>query len=434
MATQTPLPSTTDPALAASQLVLEDLFAPVHPRQFDVRFWDGSVWRGETETPIFTLVLKHPGAVRRMFWPPRPHAFAEAYVYGDLDIEGDIAALSEACPRAIITSGWSLRKKLRLAWRLWRLPHTDRPGQGKQPAQLNGQMHSRQRDLDAIRYHYDLPDTFFESILDPLMQYTTAVFESPDDSLAAAQERKLDLICRKLRLKAGDRVLDIGCGWGGLATFAAKNYGARVVGATISKAQATWARDRVRRAGLEDRCRIELTDYRDLPETEPFDHVTTIEVSEHFGAGQMPTYFGKVWRLLRPGGRVLHQQITLTGHQPMPDDIHAFMQRFVFPDAEIMPVSVPLRAAEQSGFEVRDVESFREHYPLTLKRWLANAEAKEHELIAATDEPTYRIFRMYLAGAVHGFEKNIINLHQILLVKPTEGRSGLPLARTDWYG
>jgi cyclopropane-fatty-acyl-phospholipid synthase len=434
MTMQTSAPAVPDAAVAPVKRVLEQVLSGMRPRIFDVRFWDGSVWPGDSGSSQFTLVLRHPGAVRRMFWPPKPLSFASAYVYDDFDVEGDMIAFQKLCNyliRQVPTLPLTVR--MRLAWLIWRLPQVDQQRAGRHAAQLTGPRHSRARDREAIRYHYDMPDRFFETILDPYMQYTTGVFDSPDESLATAQERKLDLICRKLRLRPNDRLLDIGCGWGGLAMFAAKNYGARVVGVTLSRSQAEWARGRIRAAGLEEQCRIELIDYRDLDEGEPFDRITTVEVAEHFGGEQFPTYFDKCWRLLRPGGTILHQQITLTGYEVMPPMAEAFMHAFVFPDAELLPVSFTLLHAERRGFEVRDVEGFREHYPLTLKRWLANLEAHEQELVTATDEAAYRVFRLYLAGAAFDFEQGIYNLHQVLLAKPDDGRSGLPLARADWY-
>ena len=434
MTTQTSATPTLKAPVTDVRRVLEEILSGLRPRFFDVRFWDGSVWPGDSAPPRFTLVLRHPGAVRRMFWPPRPLSFASAYVYDDFDVEGDMLAFPQLCDYLVRgAAALSLARQLKFAWRVWRLPRLDRPRAGRQPARLLGRPHSRERDRAAICYHYDLPDQFFEKILDPFMQYTSGVFESPEESLEAAQQRKLDLICRKLRLRAGDRLLDIGCGWGGLATFAAKNYGAQVIGVTLSRAQAEWSRARIRAAGLEDRCRIELADYRDLDEGEPFDRITTVEVAEHFGGEQFPTYMDKCWRLLRPGGAILHQQITLTGEAGMPTLAGAFMHAFVFPDAELLPVSFTLRCAEQRGFEVRDVEGFREHYPLTLKHWLTNLESHETELVAATDEATYRIFRLYFAGAAFDFEKGIYNVHQVLLAKPNGGQSGLPLSRADWY-
>jgi cyclopropane-fatty-acyl-phospholipid synthase len=270
-------------------------------------------------------------------------------------------------------------------------------------------------------------------VLGPSKLYTCAMFDSPQESLETAQQRKLDVICRKLRLKPGDRLLDIGCGWGGLGMFAAENYGVQVVGVNLGRPQTEWARARIRAAGLEDRCRVEVADYRDLDEREAFDRITCVEVGEHFGAGQFPTYWEKCRRLLRPGGTVLHQQIMLAGHTDMPAMALPFMLRYIFPDGELLPLNFVLRHAEEKGLEVRDVESIREHYPLTLKHWLANLESHEQELTAATDQATYRAFRLYLGGAVFGLETNCYSVYQMLLVKPDGGRSGLPLSRNDWY-
>ena len=424
---------TSDPEIASSRRVLQKLFAGLHSRPFDVRFWDGSTWPGNAASSKFTLVLRHAGTVRRMFWPPGPLNFAAAYVYDDFDIEGDVLAFHDLCDYLENdVRKQPLVRRLRLAWNLWRLPRLKRLRAGRDPVQLAGALHSRERDRAAIRYHYDQPTVFFEKLLGPAMLYTSGVWESPSESLEVAQERKLDTICRKLRLKAGDRLLDIGCGWGMLGMHAAKNYGAQTVGVTISQPGADWARERIRAEGQESRCRVEVLDYRDLPDNEPFDKISCVEVGEHFGVSQYPTYWKKCKSLLRPGGTVLHQQIELSD-TAMPKAAIAFSQRFVFPDGELVPLNVLLRPAEEAGLEIRDVEGLREHYPLTLKHWLANLEANEKELIAATDEATYRSFRLYLAGAAWGFNHNVYNLYQILLVKPDACRSGLPLSRGDWY-
>jgi cyclopropane-fatty-acyl-phospholipid synthase len=425
---------TADPAVEPSRRVLEDLLSGMPSRPFDVRFWDGSVWPG-TAPAEFTLVLHHPGSVRAMFWPPNPLTFGEAYVYDDFDIEGDMYAFQHLCTYLMThPATLPLGRRLALAWRLWWLPKQQRPRVGREAASLPGTIHSKERDRAAISYHYDLPPLLFEKILGPSMTYSCAVFASADEDLTPAQFRKIDLVCRKLRMRPGCWLLDIGLGWGTLATHVARNYGAHVLAVTISKEQAEWAGAHVRAEGLQGRVRVELADYRDIPDAEKFDHITNIEVSEHFGARQMPTYFRKCERLLRPGGTILHQQITLSGKLGMTPLARDFMGRFIFPDGELVPLHATLRAAEQSGLEVRDVESFREHYPLTLRHWLAALEANEREITEAVGPATYRVFRMYLSGAAFGFERGDYNLHQILLVKPDGGRSGMPLSRSDWYG
>lgn len=422
-----------DPVVAHSRQTLEKIFVGLKPRAFDVRFWDGSVLVGDAPAK-FTLALKHPGAVRNMFWPPKPLTFGEAYVYDDFDVEGDMLAFQDLCNYFIEDlPKLPLMHRLGIAWTLWRMPKIERPRTGRAPAQLPGKAHSKERDKAAIKYHYDQPPVFFEKLLGPAMLYTSGVWESPDETLEVAQKRKLDTICRKLRLKAGDRLLDIGCGWNMLGIHAAKNYGAKTLGVTISQAGADWARARIRAEGLEDRCKVELMDYRDLPENEPFDKITCVEVGEHFGASQFPTYWKKCYSLLKPGGMVLHQQIETAGHTGMPEMAVAFSHRFIFPDGELVPLNFLLKHAEEALLEVRDVEGLREHYPLTLKHWLANLEANEAELVALTDEATYRSFRLYLGGASWGFLNNVYNLYQMLVVKPDHHRSGIPLSRSDWY-
>jgi len=426
--------TSTDPDVRQCHAVLVKLFADLQPRFFDVRFWDGTVWSCQPEPSSFSLVLHHAGTLRRMLWPPVPLSFSSAYIYDDFDIEGDMFGFQRLCRYLEgLSSSRSTMQRIQLGWSIWRLPRFEKTRQGRGKAELSGQVHSRERDRQAIGYHYDLSNPFFEKILDPYMQYTSGIFADSNVDLAKAQEHKLDLICRKLRLRAGERLLDIGCGWGGLMMYAARQYGVQTVGVTLSRFQAEWAQAKIKAAGLEERCTVRLMDYRDLTEFDSFDKITTIEVAEHFGAEQFATYMTQCVRLLRPGGTSLMQQITLTGKENMPPPAKDFAQHFVFPDGELVPVSFTLKHAELAGFEVRDVESFREHYSLTLRHWLQRLENNREACTADTDEATYRIFRLYLAGAVHGFEANIYNLHQILLVKPANTDSGLPLSRLDWY-
>jgi cyclopropane-fatty-acyl-phospholipid synthase len=298
---------------------------------------------------------------------------------------------------------------------------------------MTGTLHSRERDRQAVSFHYDQSNDFFQTFLGPRMVYTCAIFGDPNEPLVAAEDRQFDLICRKLRLKPGERLLDIGCGWGGLAMHAAKHYGAHVVGVTLSERQAEFARARIRAAGLDDRCRIDLVDYRDINEAEAFDKITTVEVMEHFGARQFPVYFQKCWRLLRPQGSLLIQQITLGDPALLRPSIRAQIQAFIFPDGELVPISYTMGEAEKAGFEVRDLESFREHYVLTLRHWLNNLEANHAEAVRALDESAYRNFRLYLAGACRLFQQSQHGVHQLLLAKSYPSASGYPLSRHDWY-
>ncbi len=303
---------TADVQVQTSLALLQELVRGYAPRDFAVRFWDGTTWDAEPHQEAhFTLVLNHPGALRSMFWPPTTRSWGQAFLYDDFNVEGDMLAFAVFCDYlANLKPTLSLFQRLNLGWRLWNLPRDKRPRTGLQTAQLRGQLHSRQRDREAISYHYDLSNQFFELILDSRMQYTCANFADAHDDLETAQQSKLDLICRKLRLKPGQRLLDIGCGWGGLVMFAAKNYGVEAVGVTLSARQVEWAQKQIRAAGLENRCRVDLMDYRDVDEGTSFDKIATVEMTEHLGSSQFPTYFQKCWRLLRPHGSLLIQQIT----------------------------------------------------------------------------------------------------------------------------
>jgi len=424
--------SPRDPAVADQLAVLQELFGCRQPPDFAVRFWDGSTWGPEPARPVnFTLVLRDAGSLRDMFWPPNDLSVGEAYIYDRCDVEGDMVAFL-ALLRGRGERRRALGERLRLGWRLWRLPAVARPRVGRQAARLTGRPHSLERDRQAISFHYDVSNDFFALWLDPRLVYSGAYFTSPEDGLAQAQEQKLAYLCRKLRLRAGERLLDVGCGWGGLLIFAAQNYGVEATGVTLSAPQAQLARQRIGQLGLEGRCRVECADYRLLDQSRQYDKIASIGFTEHLGESMLPTFCRKAHTLLRPGGALLVQTIALTGHSRMAR-WRKFNQRYVLPDGELVPVSIHLREAETAGFEVRDVESLREHYTLTLKAWLSNLEGNYEKAVRLTDEATWRTFRLYLAGARYGFTTGVYNLYQALLVKPDRGASGLPLTRADWY-
>jgi len=264
------------------------------------------------------------------------------------------------------------------------------------------------------------------------MQYTCGYFADESETIDQAQERKLDYICRKLRLKPGERLIDFGCGWGGLITFAAKNYGVKAVGVSISQEQIRWTNREIEKEGLGGRCRIENMDYRKVPESEQFDKAVSVGFTEHLGEKMMPTLFAKVWRLLRPGGQYLHHAISFRPNTPYPD-WRAFALKYVFPDGELVPITKTVTLLAAAGFEIRDVESLREHYMWTLRCWLRRLEENHAEAVRLTDEVNYRIFRIYFAGAFEGFRRGLYNLNQTLVVKSGEDVSGLPLTRGEWY-
>jgi len=320
-------------------------------------------------------------------------------------------------------------QRLHLSSLLQTLPHRRK---ARPAAPLQGPVHSKDRDRQAIHYHYDLPPEFFALWLDRRMVYSCAYFAGGKDSdLDTAQYNKLDYICRKLRLRRGDSLLDIGCGWGGLVIHAAVHYHAHVLGVTLSARQAQVAQRRIRDAGVEDRCRVEVRDYRDLEPGQQYDKLVSVGMFEHVGEAQLPEYFARAWRLLRPGGAFLNHGIAVPPNHPQNGP--SFVDRYVFPDGELVPVNTSLGAAERSGFEVRDVESLRENYALTLHNWVHRLEAQAEEARRITNETTYRIWRLYMAASAHRFRCARLNIYQMLLAKPVHGESGMPLTRADWY-
>jgi cyclopropane-fatty-acyl-phospholipid synthase len=423
-----------DPSVSQSRSVLHDLLAGYHPRDFAVRFWDGSVWEPEPgQTARFTLVLTHSGSVRRMFWPPRRLTVTEAYIFEDYDIEGDMEAWWGVC-HYLSDRGKAMSRldKLRWAYRLYRLPAGQRRRSDIKPAEVSGDLHSKERDRQAVTYHYNVSNDFYALWLDSRMVYTCAYFRTPDDSLDDAQEQKLDYVCRKLRLRPGEKMLDIGCGWGALTLHAAKHYGAQVVGITISQPQVDLGNARLRAAGLADRARLECRDYREVREPGGFDKIAAIGILEHVGEKMFPTYFRTAWDLLKPGGVFLSHGIALRGCDSMPRGPN-FATRYVFPDGELLPLHKNLAYAEKAGWEVRDIESLRDSYVLTLRHWVGRLEARAEEAKRCTDELRYRIYRLYLSLSGYGFKIGRINLYQTLLYKPDKGPTRLPLTRADWY-
>jgi cyclopropane-fatty-acyl-phospholipid synthase len=384
-------------------------------------------------------VLNHPGALRRMLIPPGELTLAEAYLRGDFDIEGDIIAAMS------LTAEFDSRAPgdwLRLARQVMTLPATDPPKvfrAGRRPARLRGLRHSRRRDRAAVTYHYDVGNDFYALFLGRWMAYSCAYFQALEAGLDAAQAAKFEHICRKLRLRPGERLLDIGCGWGGLVVYAAEKYGVQATGITLSRPQAEYGQDWIARAGLTGRVRIEVRDYRDLDPAEPFDKIVSVGMFEHVGRAKLPAYFQRAFRLLRPGGLFLNHGIAAQKEQsPGWLDrrlLHRgqFIQRYVFPDGELVPISDALAVAERPGFEVRDVESLREHYALTLRHWVRNLEARHAEAVRLKDERTYRTWRLFMAASAYGFEVGRINVFQALLSKSRSGGAELPLTRADVY-
>ena len=448
--------STASPFWRRTVALLDRLFPP--PHAFAVRLWDGTTLPGAD--PTFTLVLNHPGALRRMFTPPIERALGEAFIYGDFDVDGDIFAAVTLFDD-FATHAFSPGAIAALARDLLALPKSGAARlAGRGPVRLRGAPHSRGRDRAAIQYHYDVGNDFYALWLDSRMQYSCAYFPTGTEDLETAQEHKLDYLCRKLRLQRGERLLDIGCGWGGLAMYAAERYGVHVLGITLSQQQAHYANTQIARAGLGARASVKLSDYRDLG-ANSFDKIVSVGMFEHVGRRHLPDYFAAAYRLLKPGGLflnhgiaqhapVLHTRAARTAACCAPRRTEresfwrhfvrrrilgegSFAQRYVFPDGELVPVSYANLAAEQAGFEVRDVENLREHYALTLRHWVDRLAARQVEAINVTDEVTYRTWRLYMAASAQSFAAVNITVNQTLLAKPVGGKANLPLTRADLY-
>lgn len=408
--------------------VLKELTSGYSHVDFAVRLWDGTRW-GNLDSPSFTLVLNHPGALRKMFLSPSELTLGAAFVNNDFDIEGDIQKIY-GFGYYLLDKQFTLSDKLRLRSLLKKLPANTHPDAVHGAAGLDGELHSQERDRRAISYHYDISNDFYKLWLDRRMVYSCAYFNSPEDSLDQAQEQKLDYICRKLRLQRGETLLDLGCGWGGLVMRAAEKYGARALGITNSVQQAKLAQERIHAAGLDDRCEVQVLDYRALDKTRQFDKIASVGMFEHVGEALLPEYFQRAWEHLCPGGVFLNHGIasSATIKQKGP----SFIDKYVFPDGELVPLSTTLSAAEACGFEIRDVESLREHYTLTLNHWVRRLEANAAEARKAAGESIYRVWRLYMSGAARAFAIGRVNVYQVLFSRTDHGASGLPLTRKDW--
>jgi len=424
--------SSDDTAVRISVDILRRLTAGYTPIDWSFRFWDGSAWSpAAIDSPCFTVVLHHPGALRRMFWHRTAVTLGEAYIAGDFSIEGDLESSFRLADH-LTRRSMSIRDQLWTARDLLKLPSKPFVDIGWAAADVEGARHSRLRDRRAVTYHYDTSNVFFATWLDPAMVYSCAYFEDERERLELAQRRKLDYICRKLRLQPSERLLDIGCGWGGLVIHAAKAFGANAVGITLSEPQALLARAKARGADISRSCRIDILDYRDFPRRDEFDKIASIGMVEHVGVANLPRYFEIVWQLLRPGGVFLLHGITETP-QSKASAGPSFADRYVFPDSELPEIGELLRGAERSGFEIRDVENLREHYLLTLRCWRERLERNRATAVRAAGAAAYELWRLFMAGAAYRFRIGQYNLYQILLVKPAGGTTELPLTRADWY-
>lgn len=404
--------------------IFNDLFSEFHETSFAVRSADGWHWASSSnDAPQCTLVFKTAAAWHALMEDPTERTLGEAFIDGEIDIEGDLFSVFPIVHYILNRPAGSRYSILRTIW------HSSADF-----ARLlrHGPRHSKARDRASISYHYDQPIEFYRPWLGPTLAYSCAYFREPQEDLEHAQTDKLELICRKLDLQPGEHFLDIGCGWGSLLLHAASCHGAEAYGVTLSKEQAAIAVQRVRHAQLEEKCAVELRDYRTLPDLPlRFDKISSVGMFEHVGLKNLRSYFDIVMRMLTPEGVFLNHGIARSATTPPAKD--SFIDRYVFPDGELVPLGRVLEIAESVGFEVRDVDNLRFHYERTLRMWVENMQKNAQTLLTTVSEKTYRIWLLYMAGSADAFERGNIELYQVLFgrrpCKPAQ-----PLhTRENWY-
>ena len=410
------------------RLPVADALASVLPGKTRVEAYDGST-AGPPDAQV-VLRVQSPKALSHLVSAPGELGMARAYISGELDADApDHYTLLHALAKEKMADlSWAERLQvLRSLGREavhWVEPPPQEVGAKRYVAGLR--RHSKGRDALAIAHHYDVSNTFYEWVLGPSMAYTCALYPAETATLEQAQYAKFDLVCNKLGLKPGMRLLDVGCGWGGMAMHAAEHYGVHVVAATLSRQQAEWGRKAAAERGLSDLVDIRFSDYRDVTDT-GFDAVSSIGLTEHIGIAQLKSYAQFLADKLVPQGRLLNHCITRSDDHSAPISKRGFIPRYVFPDGELPGAGKIVGVLQQAGLEIRHEENLREHYARTLQGWCDNLDAHWDEAVAEVGLGTARVWALYLAGSRIGFERNEIQLHQVLAVKTVAGDSGMPL-------
>jgi cyclopropane-fatty-acyl-phospholipid synthase len=407
--------------------IFATVIAPDAPLAFEA--YDGS--RAGPPDAVIGVLVKDPRALNYIATAPSDLGLARAYVAGYLDVQGDVfTALMMLSGDHVATLSWTDRINVLRGLGPQILRPIPPPPEETRPGLWWGLRHSLKRDSRAISHHYDVSNTFYERMLGPTMAYTCAVYPDEGATLDEAQEEKVDLVCRKLHLQPGQRLLDVGCGWGTMVFHAAAHYGVNVLGVTLSRQQAEWGRKRIAELGLSDRAEIRHDDYRNVGETD-FDAISSIGLTEHIGARNVPAYVRFLASKVRPQGRFLNHCIT----RPVtsaPARAGGFINRYVFPDGELEAVGSIIAAIEDNGFEVRHEENLREHYARTCAAWAENLERHWDDAVAEVGEAKARVWRLYLAASRLGFVQRRIELHQVLALRTEDGVSGLPLERLEF--
>jgi cyclopropane-fatty-acyl-phospholipid synthase len=425
---QASAPRRTTAASLAARALRSVAGGRLAPSPLRIRFWDGSeLPAADPMAP--TAVVRDCAALAHLLHAPNQVGLVRAWLEGSLELDGDleqVLPLRERYRDLRLTTADRLRLAL-LAAAVGGARAVRRPPPPPIEARARGRLHSLARDRSAISHHYEISNRFYELMLGPTMVYSCAYFADPSDSLEQAQTRKLETICRKLRLREGERFLDIGCGWGSLVMHAAQHHGVRAVGITLSRAQAELARERIAAAGLQGRAEVRVCDYRELRDG-PYDKVASVGMYEHVGRAKLGEYVRAVRALVRPGGLFLNHGIARLRNDPGTRE--TFINRYIFPDGELHPVTAVMSELERADFELRDLESLREHYVLTLRRWLANLDAHAEAARAEVGAQRLRAWRLYLIGSAHAFAGADISVFQVLSAR-YGAPHGLPLTRRE---